>query len=110
MGLNGKGIRKKTLKFTKYFVKHKEEELRDKMSKYTREHAGMAGGLELNPIEWLHYMPKIEIDKNGWWRQSQRWRPDDSISKSEKQSPSSKLYTGKERKVGKCLHRLFPQL
>ena len=35
------------------------------MSKYTRKHAGMAGGLELNPIEWLHYMPKTEIDKNG---------------------------------------------
>ena len=56
---------KKNLKFTKFFVKHKEEELRDKMSKYTRKHAGMAGGLELNPIEWLHYMAKIEIDKNG---------------------------------------------
>ena len=57
--------KKKNLKFTKFFVKHKEEELRDKMSKYTRKHAGMAGGIELNPIEWLHYMPKIEIDKNG---------------------------------------------
>ena len=66
------------------------------MSKYTREHAGMAGGLDLNPIEWLHYMSKIEIDKNGWWRQSQRWRLDDSIKKSEKQSLSSKPYTGKE--------------
>ena len=36
------------------------------MSNYTREHAGMASGLGLNPIEWLHYMSKIEIDKNGW--------------------------------------------
>ena len=65
MGGNGKGSEKKNLKFTEYFVKHKEEELRDKMSKYTREHAGMTGGLDLNPIEWLHYMSKIEIDKNG---------------------------------------------
>ena len=36
------------------------------MSNYTREQAGMASGLGLNPIEWLHYMSKIEIDKNGW--------------------------------------------
>ena len=36
------------------------------MANYTREHAGMASGLGLNPIEWLHYMSKIEIDKNGW--------------------------------------------
>ena len=57
--------RKKALKFTKYFVKHKVEQLKDKMSNYTREHAGMASGLGLNPIEWLHYMSKIEIDKNG---------------------------------------------
>ena len=71
MGGNRKGSEKKNLKFTEYFVKHKEEELRDKMSKYTREHAGTAGGLDRR-IEWLHYMPKIEIDKNGWWRQSQR--------------------------------------
>lgn len=47
-------------------------------------------------------MSKIEIDKNCLWGQSQRWRPDDRIKKSEKQSPSSKLYSGKEHKVGKC--------
>ena len=57
--------KKKALKFTKYFVRHKEKQLKDKMSNYTREHAGMASGLGLNPIEWLHYMSKIEIDKNG---------------------------------------------
>ncbi|KAK3747909.1 hypothetical protein QZH41_010212 [Actinostola sp. cb2023] len=52
-------------KFTKYFVKHKQAQIRDKMAKYVRERAGVPRGFGQNPIEWLHYMSKTEIDDVG---------------------------------------------
>lgn len=53
------------LKFTKYFAKYKEIQLRNKMSKYVQDRAGVGRGFGQNPIEWMHYMSKVEIDELG---------------------------------------------
>ncbi len=49
-------------KFTLYFTKHKELQIRNKMAKYIRQRAGVCRGFGQNPVEWLHYMSKSEID------------------------------------------------
>ena len=53
------------LKFTKYFAKYKEIQLRNKMAKYVPDRAGVGRGFGQNPIEWMHYMSKVEIDELG---------------------------------------------
>jgi hypothetical protein len=49
-------------KFTKYFERYKEKQIKEKMAKYIRDRAGVPRGFGQNPIEWLHYMSKNEID------------------------------------------------
>ena len=49
-------------KFTSYFTRHKQLQIRNKMAKYIRERAGVSRGFGQNPVEWLHYMSKSEID------------------------------------------------
>ena len=48
-------------KFTTYFTRHKQLQIRNKMAKYIREQAGVSRGFGQNPVEWLHYMSKNEI-------------------------------------------------
>jgi hypothetical protein len=49
-------------KFVSYFEKHKEEKIRQCMTKFVREKAGVSRHYGQNPIEWMHYMTKKEID------------------------------------------------
>ena len=52
-------------KFCKYFRRYKEIQIREKMAKYIRDRAGVPRGFGQNPVEWLHYMSKLEIDAEG---------------------------------------------
>jgi hypothetical protein len=49
-------------KFCTYFIRYKEKQIREKMTKYIRDRAGVPRGFGQNPVEWLHYMSKLEID------------------------------------------------
>ena len=49
-------------RFTQYFERHKEEKIRCHMTKYVREKADIQGVYGQNPIEWLHFMSKTEIN------------------------------------------------
>ena len=49
--------------FTSYFTKYKQLQICNKMAKYVRERAGVFQGFGQNPIEWLHFMVKSEIDE-----------------------------------------------
>ena len=57
-----KFTKNKPAKFTRYFTKHKQLQIRNKMAKYIRERACVSRGFGQNPIEWLHFMLKSEID------------------------------------------------
>ena len=48
--------------FTRYFTKHKELQIRNKMAKYIRQRDGVCRVLGQNPVEWLHFMSRREID------------------------------------------------
>ena len=52
-------------KFCTYFSRYKEKQIREKMAKYIRDRAGVPRGFGQNPVEWLHYMSKLEIDAEG---------------------------------------------
>ena len=52
-------------KFCTYFSRYKEIQIREKMAKYIRDRAGVPRGFGQNPVEWLHYMSKREIDAEG---------------------------------------------
>ena len=52
-------------KFCMYFSRYKENQIREKIAKYIRDHAGVPRGFVQNPVEWLHYMSKLEIDAEG---------------------------------------------
>ena len=49
-------------KFTSYFTKHKQLQVRNKMAKYVQKRAGVSRGFGQNPVEWLHYTSKNEIN------------------------------------------------
>eukprot|EP00794_Sanderia_malayensis_P006694 gene6694-biopygen5473 len=53
------------LKFVQYFEKHKEAAIRQKMIKSVREAANEKDDYGQNPIEWLHYMVKNDLDEIG---------------------------------------------
>ena len=50
-------------KFVRYFETYKEIKIKNCMSKYIRDQAGIAGLYGQNPIEWLHFMSKTEINE-----------------------------------------------
>ena len=52
-------------KFCTYLSRYKEIQIREKMAKYKRDRAGVHRGFGQNPVEWLHYMSKREIDAEG---------------------------------------------
>ena len=52
-------------KFCTYFSRYKERQIKEKMAKYIRHRAGVPRGFGQNPVEWLHYMSKLEIDAEG---------------------------------------------
>ena len=50
-------------KFVRYFETYKEIKIKNCMSKYIRDQAGIDGVYGQNPIEWLHFMSKTEINE-----------------------------------------------
>ncbi len=52
-------------KFVSYFVGHKEKQIREKMIKAVRRKANIDGDYGQNPIEWLNFLSKQEIDEFG---------------------------------------------
>ena len=54
--------RNNPVKFVDYFEKHKEAKIKACLTKYVREAAGITGVYGQNPIEWLHFLSKQEIN------------------------------------------------
>ena len=52
-------------KFVSYFTTHKEKQIREKMIKAVRRKANIDGDYGQNPIEWLNFLSKKEIDEFG---------------------------------------------
>lgn len=52
-------------KFSSYFETYKEKQVREKMIKAVRRKANIDGEYGQNPIEWLNFLSKEEIDEFG---------------------------------------------
>ena len=52
-------------KFVSYFTAHKEKQIREKMIRAVRRQANIEGDYGQNPIEWLNFLSKQEIDEFG---------------------------------------------
>lgn len=48
-----------------YFSQFKERQIKEKLAKYICDCAGVPRGFGQNPVEWLHYMSKLEVDAEG---------------------------------------------
>ena len=52
-------------KFVSYYTAHKEKQIREKVIKPVRRKANIDGDYGQNPIEWLNFLSKQEIDQFG---------------------------------------------